>query len=45
MLLKGKPVKLVNSINENVPKIEADPNRIQQILYNLVGNAVKVSFC
>ena len=40
-LIKGKNLTLVNEIDDSLPPIQADENRIQQILYNLVGNAVK----
>ncbi|MDR1947068.1 MAG: response regulator [Desulfovibrio sp.] len=40
-LIKGKELALVNAIDESLPAINADENRIQQILYNLIGNAVK----
>lgn len=33
-------IKIENDIR-NIPPIEADENRIQQILYHLIGNAVK----
>lgn len=40
-LIKGKKLNLVNAVSENAPVVFADENRLQQILYNLVGNAVK----
>lgn len=40
-LVAGKPVELVNRISSDSPLALADENRLQQILYNLVGNAVK----
>jgi len=40
-LIKGKNLILVSEIDDSVPSIQADENRIQQILYNLIGNAVK----
>lgn len=36
-----KDVELINSIPEGSPFVEADENRLQQILYNLTGNGVK----
>src|SRR5690625_4111643 len=40
-LLKNKDVRLVNNIPENLPAVLADPDRLQQIMYNLIGNAIK----
>ncbi|MDJ1180806.1 SpoIIE family protein phosphatase [Roseofilum sp. BLCC_M91] len=40
-LVGQKDLQLINSIPENFPPAEADENRLQQILYNLVGNAIK----
>jgi signal transduction histidine kinase/ligand-binding sensor domain-containing protein len=40
MLVK-KPIKLINNIDLNIPPVFADENRLQQILYNLIGNAIK----
>ena len=40
-LIKGKNLTLINEINDSLPFINADENRIQQILYNLIGNAIK----
>ena len=40
-LIKNKNLKLINEIPENMPAVLADENRLQQILYNLIGNAVK----
>ncbi|MFD2098192.1 tetratricopeptide repeat protein [Flagellimonas iocasae] len=40
-LLKDKHLKLINSIPKNVPLVVADENRLQQIMHNLVGNAIK----
>lgn len=40
-LVKGRPVELRNRIPESFPAVLGDEDRIQQILHNLVGNAVK----
>ncbi|MCP4397157.1 MAG: response regulator [bacterium] len=40
-LLGNKPVELVNDISYDVPLVHADENRVQQILHNLIGNAIK----
>jgi signal transduction histidine kinase len=37
----SKNLKLINAITEDLPPAEADENRLQQILYNLIGNAIK----
>ncbi|MDR0703872.1 MAG: response regulator [Planctomycetaceae bacterium] len=40
-LIKGRELALVNEIDGSLPIVDADENRIQQILYNLLGNAIK----
>ncbi|MFQ5630159.1 MAG: ATP-binding protein, partial [bacterium] len=39
--LAGKNLTLKNEIPENTPAVNGDENRIQQILHNLVDNAIK----
>ncbi|HEY9887533.1 MAG TPA: response regulator, partial [Candidatus Obscuribacterales bacterium] len=36
-----KQVQLINAVSPKLPLVLADENRLQQILHNLVGNAVK----
>ncbi|WP_017304826.1 response regulator [Spirulina subsalsa] len=40
-LVQGKPLELQNKITDDLPLAAADENRLQQILYNLIGNAIK----
>jgi signal transduction histidine kinase/ligand-binding sensor domain-containing protein/class 3 adenylate cyclase/DNA-binding NarL/FixJ family response regulator len=40
-LINAKPIELINAVSPNVPFINADENRLQQILHNLVGNGIK----
>ncbi len=40
-LVGNKDLELVNAIAPNLPPIKADEDRLQQILYNLIGNAIK----
>ncbi|MDY6783004.1 MAG: ATP-binding protein [Cyanobacteriota bacterium] len=40
-LVGDKNLQLINTIPDNLPLAYADENRLQQILYNLVGNAIK----
>jgi two-component system, sensor histidine kinase ChiS len=40
-LIKNKNLKLVDDIPEDLPPVNADENRLQQIMLNLVGNAIK----
>jgi two-component system, sensor histidine kinase ChiS len=40
-LIGNKNIQLVNTIPNDIPLVKADENRLQQILYNLVGNAIK----
>ena len=40
--LRGhKPLQLVNDMPLELPPVQADENRLQQIFHNLIGNAVK----
>ena len=40
-LVNNKNLQLINAIPPDLPAAQADENRLQQILYNLVGNAIK----
>ncbi|MGM8213262.1 ATP-binding protein [Virgibacillus sp. W0430] len=40
-LLKNKRVKLIKNVDAMLPPLYADENRLQQILYNLLDNAIK----
>ncbi len=40
-LISHKPLRLLNSIPDNLPAVIGDADRLQQILYNLVGNAIR----
>lgn len=37
----GKEIALVNKVQEHLPTVYADRDRLTQILYNLIGNGVK----
>ncbi len=40
-LMLDKDLELKNQVPENFPPVHADKNRLHQIFYNLVGNAIK----
>jgi len=40
-IISQSNLTLINEVPEDLPLLEADENRLQQILYNLVGNAIK----
>ncbi|NEO52960.1 MAG: response regulator [Okeania sp. SIO3B5] len=40
-MIGKKSLQLINSISHDMPFVDADENRLQQIFYNLIGNAIK----
>ena len=40
-LVGDKNLELINQIPSDLPLVAADENRLQQILYNLIGNGIK----
>ncbi len=40
-LVSGKDLRLKNKIRKELPPVNADENRLQQIMHNLIGNAIK----
>ncbi|MDX2245265.1 MAG: ATP-binding protein [Bacteroidia bacterium] len=40
-LAKGKTLELVDWVPEDLPLVDADEDRLMQIMHNLVGNAIK----
>lgn len=40
-LIGNKPVRLINNLDPNLPPVRADENRLQQIMHNLIDNAIK----
>lgn len=40
-LADKKSLTLINHVNANTPPLHGDEDRLQQILYNLVGNSIK----
>lgn len=40
-LLGNKPIRIINQVSNDLPLALADEQRLEQVLYNLVGNAIK----
>jgi two-component system, sensor histidine kinase LadS len=40
-LIKNKPIKIIDDVEMETPFVLADEDRLQQILFNLIGNAIK----
>ncbi len=40
-MTEGKPIRLINHVPDNFPSVIADENRLIQIIFNLLHNAVK----
>lgn len=39
--VEGKPIRLINKISNRITKVQGDENRLIQIMFNLVHNAIK----
>ena len=40
-LVGSKDLQLINSVPDNLPLARADEHRLEQILYNIIGNSIK----
>ncbi|MEP4485537.1 MAG: 7TM diverse intracellular signaling domain-containing protein [Halioglobus sp.] len=40
-MARAKSLQLINEVDDSVPQVIADENRLQQVLHNLIGNGIK----
>ncbi|MEO0899989.1 MAG: response regulator [Bacteroidota bacterium] len=40
-MAQGKNLRLINKVSKELPAASADEDRLSQVLYNLIGNAIK----
>ena len=40
-MINSKNLKINNEVSKDIALVHADENRVQQILFNLIGNAIK----
>ncbi|MBN8833291.1 MAG: hypothetical protein ABS68_01825 [Niastella sp. SCN 39-18] len=40
-LIAGKPIRIFNDIKDDLPPVHGDDKRIEQVMFNIIGNAIK----